>query len=85
VPVWGSVLLDRVLAHERVHVLQEDQLLHTWLEPGEEWLLRKLPFGDRIARRFDINLSTELLGVLALLFPAHAHRPWELEAIYLSR
>ncbi len=85
VPAWGSVLLDRVLAHERVHVLQEDQLLHTWLEPGEEWLLSKLPYGQRIARRIDINVSTELLSLLAPLFSSHGSRPWELEAIYLSR
>jgi hypothetical protein len=85
VPAWGSVFLDRVAAHERIHVLQEDQLLHTWLDPGEAWLLDKLPFGKRITRRLDFNWSGELLGMLSLLFDGYKDRPWELEAIYFSR
>jgi hypothetical protein len=32
-----------------------------------------------------VNLSTELLNLLANLFPKHIDRPWELEATYLSR
>jgi hypothetical protein len=85
VPGWGSVFLERVAAHERVHVLQEDQMLHTWLEPLNELLVTRLPYDQRIARHTDLNWSAEMLGLLANLFARHADRPWELEAIYLSR
>jgi hypothetical protein len=85
VPAWGSVMLERILAHERVHVLQEDQILHTWTEPAEQWLLGKLPYGDRIAQRIDLNAGAELMGVLSPLFRGYSSRPWELEAIFFSR
>ncbi|HSL72329.1 MAG TPA: hypothetical protein VK864_18925, partial [Longimicrobiales bacterium] len=85
VPAWGTPFLERVAAHERVHVLQEDQLMHTLVGPGTEWLLRQLPYGSTVASRVDINLSTQLLGLLTRLFPTHIDRPWELEAVYLSR
>ncbi len=85
VPAWGTPFLERALAHERVHVEQEDQLHYTLIEPAADWLLRKLPFGPVIARRIDVNLSAELLGLLAGAFPRHIDRPWELEATYLSR
>ncbi|MGH7466807.1 MAG: hypothetical protein ACRENP_02370 [Longimicrobiales bacterium] len=85
VPAWGSVFLERVAAHERIHVLQEDQILHTWLEPGEAWLLNRLPYGKSVTRRLDFNWSAEFLGILTHLFDRHSDRPWELEAIYFSR
>jgi hypothetical protein len=85
VPAWGNVLLERIAAHERVHVLQEDQILHTWLEPLHERLLTQLPLGRQIARHTDFNWSAELLGLFSNLFARHGDRPWELEAIYLSR
>jgi hypothetical protein len=85
VPGWGEDFLARALAHERVHVAQEDQLFYTILEPATDWLFSKVPYGPSIARRIDVNFSTELLTLLAKLFPNHIDRPWELEAIYLSR
>ena len=85
VPAWGQPLIRRVLAHERVHVLQEDYVYHTTVASAESWLLHKLPHGRRIERYIDLNGSTELLGFLTRLFPKHSDRPWELEAIYLSR
>ena len=85
VPAWGQPFLQRVLAHERIHVEQEDQIFHTLIEPAEIWLLRRVPYGDRIARRLDFNLSTEVLSLGRFLFKDHSDRPWELEAIYLSR
>ena len=85
VPAWGQPFIRRVLAHERVHVAQEDYVYLTTIAPAESWLLHKLPHGRRIERYIDLNGSTELLGQLSRLFPKHADRPWELEAIYLSR
>lgn len=85
VPAYGKPLLARVMSHERVHVLQEDHIYHTLLAPAETWLLGKLPRGRTIERYIDLNGSTEVIGLLTPLFPRHADRPWELEAIYLSR
>jgi hypothetical protein len=85
VPAWGKPFLQRALAHERIHVIQADQISQSLIEPGAEWLLSRIPHGTRIGEQLDFNLSTELLGVLSRLFDRHADRPWELEAIYLSR
>ena len=85
IPAWGKPRLERILAHERVHVEQEDQLYLTLIEPLENWLIGKLPRGSTIAKAIDINATTELLSLLTILFPQHSSRPWELEAIYLSR
>ena len=85
VPAWGSVVLDRVAAHERVHVPQQDQLYLTLLEPGGKWLLSRVPYVKNIARHVDLNLSTELMGHASRLFDRHSSRPWEAEAIFFSR
>ncbi|NJD10775.1 MAG: hypothetical protein FIB01_10215 [Gemmatimonadetes bacterium] len=85
IPALGPVVARKQLAHERVHVLQQDQLFLTVTDPVEELLLRQLPFAGRYATRVDVNLSTELLRRLARWFPKHLERPWETEAIFFSR
>jgi hypothetical protein len=85
IPAWGTPFLQRALAHERIHVIQGDQISHTLIEPGTEWVMGKIPYGRRIGQRLDFNVSSELLGLLSRFFDRHADRPWELEAIYLSR
>lgn len=82
---WGQDFLQRALAHERVHVLQMDQIFMTLNDPHDDALLRMLPRGRAIDRYIDINLSTEILRLLTIPIDKHADRPWELEAIYLSR
>lgn len=86
IPALGPVVTRKLLAHERVHVLQEDQLFLTVTDPLEELVMRQLPFlGGWAASRVDINLSTELMRRLARWFPKHLERPWETEAIFFSR
>jgi hypothetical protein len=85
VPAWGQPFLERVLAHERVHIEQEDQIFHTLIDPAEAWLLGRAPHGEWIAKHTDLNVSASVLSLLNRLFTRHADRPWELEAIYLSR
>jgi hypothetical protein len=85
VPAYGASLQRRALAHERVHVLQEDQLFLLWTDPAEDWLLERLPGGTHASRFIDLNLSTELLRLLGRFFPDHGERPWEMEAIFLAR
>jgi len=85
IPALGPVVSRKQLEHERVHVLQEDQLFLTITDPVEESLLRQLPWLGRWAGRVDVNLSSELLRTLARWFPKHLERPWETEAIFFAR
>ena len=85
VPAWGTPFLDRALAHERVHVVQEDQLYYTMIEPATDWAVSKLPVSRKLTRHIELNISSELLGIFAGAFRGHIDRPWELEATYLSR
>ena len=72
--------------HERVHVLQEDQVFLTITDPLEDHLMRRIPYiGDQLARRVDVNLATELFDVLSWRMPRYLDRPWETEAIFRAR
>ncbi len=82
---WGEGFLKRALAHERVHVLQDDQLYITLNDRLDDWALGKLGPARAANRFIDIDLSTEFLRQLARYIPKHGDRPWELEAIYLTR
>ena len=82
---WGDAFLERAFAHERVHVLQMDQVFLTMIEPHDDWVMKKAPFGRTASRWIDINLSTELMRLLAGTVDEHDNRPWEFEAIHLSR
>lgn len=84
VPGWGDEFLDRAFAHERVHVLQDDQLFITLNDHLDDWALAKIGAG-RVSRHIDLNVSTEALRLLGSMIPNHADRPWEMEAIYLTR
>jgi hypothetical protein len=85
VPAFGSDFTRRALAHERVHVIQGDQLFLWWTDPAEEWVVGKARGADRVLRHVDFNLSTNLLELLGRFFPEHGDRPWEMEAIFLTR
>lgn len=85
VPQWGDVFLEKAFAHERVHIMQLDQVFTTLNEPYDDYVLRRLPGGSAINRWIDINLSSELLNLLSGVIDRHRDRPWELEAIYLTR
>ena len=82
---WGQDFLQRAQAHERVHVLQMDQIFLTLNDPHDDRLLRSLPIGSTLNRWIDVNLSTELLQLLGRAISHHGDRPWEMEAIYLAR
>jgi hypothetical protein len=85
IPALGPVVSRKQLEHERIHVLQEDQLFLTITDPIEELLLEQLPYLGKWAERVDVNLSTELMRRLARWFPKHLERPWEAESIFHSR
>jgi hypothetical protein len=79
----GSIPPEQVFAHERVHLLQYDQAMHTWSAPFEQWLLRRVPGGERISRHVDIGLFMVPAVILNQVIPYHS-RPWEREAFILS-
>jgi hypothetical protein len=85
IPALGPVVTRKMVEHERIHVLQEDQLFITVTDPLEELLMAQLPYLGRWADRVDVNLATELMRRLARWFPKHLERPWEAESIFHSR
>lgn len=71
----------RTFAHERVHVLQLDQVHAYWSGPFEEWALRGLG-ADVAARWIDINLAPHFLAMYSGL--RWEDRPWEKEADWIT-
>jgi hypothetical protein len=85
VPAYGRDFAREVFSHERVHILQMDQLFMYVTGPAEERALAAVPGLRRIAPYIDVNLSGGLLRLMNGLIPEFLDRPWETEAIFLSR
>ena len=92
IAVWdnGSMPGDegpRLLAHERVHILQYDQAFLTLDEGLERWLVRRTtaPGRSTFLNHLDFGgLSLGLRSSLAFAVP-YASRPWEREAYFLAQ
>jgi hypothetical protein len=82
---WGDPFLQRAFAHERVHTLQMDNIFLNWIEPQDDRLLNLVPGGSMASRWIDVNVSAQILRLLSNAFDRHRDRPWEVEAIYLTR
>jgi hypothetical protein len=82
---WGPRQTERTFAHERIHVLQDDYLFTVWSQPAGEWLLRRVPGGERIDRYIDVNLVDTMRGLLSVVISERRNQPWELEANFLER
>jgi hypothetical protein len=86
VPAFGENVARINNKHERVHVVQEDQLFLTVTEPFEDWAVAKLPkVGPFIVRYVDVNMATSLLDLLSGELPKFLNRPWETEAVFRAR
>jgi hypothetical protein len=85
IPALGRTNLLRIIAHERVHTVQQDAIFTTIIDPLQAELLPRLPFGATTNRFVDLNFSTDIMSQLARFIPRHDARPWELEAEYLAR
>jgi hypothetical protein len=72
-------------AHERVHNVQADQIFLALGRPLQEALVSRLPGGRALGRWVDLDLSVIAIVGLTLAIEEHGDRPWELEAIELSR
>lgn len=94
--LWGAIWVTdpmetpefdpaRILAHEQVHVVQDDFLNITWANPIEQRLLGRLPGGETIGRFVEPGVAyIAMIGPMVLMLPYH-DRPWEVEASYMGR
>jgi hypothetical protein len=85
IPAFGPSYADRYAAHERVHVLQEDQLAIQWTDPAASWAVQRIPLLRNVNPHIAVNLSTEILRVFGGFISQHGDRPWELESIFFAR
>lgn len=75
-----------VLAHERVHVLQQDFGREVFGSPLESWLIEQVPGGRAVNRVLEPGLFMPAVHLLVvdLLGVDHGERPWEIEAGFLE-
>ena len=85
IPAYGAVDKRRHRAHEQIHVIQEDQLAITWTDPLGRWAIGSVPGLESVRSRLAVNLSTEILRILAGGIAEHEDRPWEVESIFFAR
>lgn len=85
---WGWEALpdfmERVVAHERIHVLQYDQANILWGEGADTWVLDALGVPERVSRWIDLSLPAVAYTVLHAFSPG-IQRPLEFEADLLAR
>ena len=86
VGVTDERAMPRLMAHERVHVLQEDWLFLTFSEPAEAWVLQRIPVARSAYRFFDIGVAAFVAGdaLMNVFDIEYADRLYELEASFLS-
>lgn len=93
--LWGTISVsdvsllppidaDRLLAHERVHIGQDDFLTIGWADPVEDWIVEGIPGGDVVNRYVDLGLVYMAMGGLLIFSLPYEERPWEVEAEYLG-
>lgn len=95
VELWGTIALSdgnlmptidfgRLLAHERVHLVQDAFLNIAWADPVEDWLLERIPYGGVVGRYVDVGGIYMVIAGLMILALPYESRPWEDEAAYLE-
>jgi hypothetical protein len=78
---------EKTLAHERVHVLQQDFILTAWNDPVTDVLLRQVPRSGLFRDYLSFNAVGCMIGAFRTLVysPDELYRsPRELEASFLS-
>lgn len=85
VPAFGRDYARRVFEHERIHVIQNDQIFLTMTDPLEDAVIGRIPFLQHTVKYVDINLASVFINALGSRIPKHLDRPWETEAIFFSR
>ena len=77
--------MPTTFAHERVHVLQYDQLFFTVGSPLQRWIAPKVPGGETASRYVDIDLAAPFVYGMLLVGGEHSERAWEREAYFFAR
>ncbi|MGD8278301.1 MAG: hypothetical protein PVH00_09765 [Gemmatimonadota bacterium] len=85
VPAYGAAFAERAFAHERIHVLQEDQFAIQVTDPALRWAVARVGLPPAANRYMLYNVSAELLSLLGGIIPTYRDRPWELEATFFAR
>jgi hypothetical protein len=85
VPAFGREYSRRTFEHERIHVLQMDQVFRTITDPVENELVGRVPYLRKLNSYLELNLSSPLFRIINERIPKHLDRPWETEAIFFSR
>lgn len=79
---------SEVLAHERVHVLQQDFVLAAWSEPLANLVLGRLPGGRSFSRFVAVDALDWLVGTVKAVVSGSAqfdrNFPTEMEAYFLT-
>lgn len=70
---------DGVLAHETIHVAQDEFMSIAWSDPLEEWLLAYVPGGKTVHRFVALGLLQPMWGIVDSKIDVW-DRPWEKEA-----
>lgn len=81
--IMASDVLEKVIGHELVHVVQYDFAFNSIVEPIEKLILDGIPGGSFVHRYIDLGLNVPLLSALNAIEP-YKTRPWEREARTLS-
>jgi hypothetical protein len=76
---------SEIFAHERVHVLQKDQVFITLSEPLMARAVRGVPALGATYRYVDLHPTDLLFQLGRLVFREYESRPWEVEAFHLMR
>jgi hypothetical protein len=84
IPAFGRDYSRLAFQHERIHVIQNDQIFLTMTDPVEDALMSRIPFLKRTVPWVDINLSSTFINAIGSRIPKHLERPWETEAIFFS-
>lgn len=76
----------RILAHERVHVLQYDRAFLAWSEPVEAWLMKRIPGGSTLYRYMDVAFVVPTVGgaLYEVLDVSDENQIHEIEARFLG-
>lgn len=74
-----------IFAHERIHVLQRDQVFVTFTEPLGAGVIARVPVLSSLYSHLDFHFTDLVFSLLSIPFSDYYDRPWELEAFHLSR
>jgi hypothetical protein len=83
---WRSAAESReIFSHERIHVLQRDQIFITVTEPLGARIVTRVAVLSSLYRYLDFHFTDLVFQSLAVPFSDYYDRPWELEAFHLAR